>query len=414
LDIPRDPPRKRRRYIYGGIVLSVVLLLTMALSRLEHAPPSVERATLWIDSVRQGEMVRQVRGPGTLVPEQVRWVPAITAGRVERLHVRPGQTVEKATVLLELSNPDVQLEALEAQRELSAAEAELVNLRSTLQTERLNQEGSVATVRAEYQEAKRAAAAALALDKKDMLSDMEVQRAKDQAEELETRYGIEQQRLRVLTESLDSQLELQKAQVERLRAIARFHQKRVESMNVNTGANGVLNELPLELGQWVTPGEILARVAQPGRLKAELRIPETQAADVAIGQRASIDTRNGIVPGRVMRIDPSAQNGTVTVEVALEGALPRGARPDLSVDGTVEIERLEDVLYVGRPAYGQEESTVGLFRLDPDGDSATRVSVQLCKSSVNTIQVMQGLRPGDRVIISDMSQWDAHDRVRLR
>ena len=414
MDIPREPPRKRRRYVYGGIALGVILLLTMALSRLEPAPPTVERATLWIDSVRRGEMVRQVRGPGTLVPEQIRWVSAVTAGRVEKLPVRPGQVVEEGTLLLELTNPDVQLEALEAQQQLSEAEADLVNVRTALETQRLNQEGVVATTRADYQEAKRNAAASTALDKKGMLSSMEVGRSKDREDELATRFEIEQQRLRVLEQSLERQVALQKAQVERLRAIAQFHQNRVASMQVRAGSAGVLQELPLELGQWANPGQLLAKVAQPGRLKAVLRIPETQAKDVQVGQRTSIDTRNGIVPGRVFRIDPAVQNGTVTVEVALEGELPKGARPDLSVDGTIEIERLSDALYVGRPAYGQAESTVGLFRLEPDGENAVRVNVELGRSSVNTIEVKNGLKPGDKVIISDMSQWDSHDRVRLR
>ena len=392
----------------------MILLLTMALSRLEPAPPTVERATLWIDSVRRGEMVRQVRGPGTLVPEQIRWVSAVTAGRVEKLPVRPGQVVEEGTLLLELTNPDVQLEALEAQQQLSEAEADLVNVRTALETQRLNQEGVVATTRADYQEAKRNAAASTALDKKGMLSSMEVGRSKDREDELATRFEIEQQRLRVLEQSLERQVALQKAQVERLRAIAQFHQNRVASMQVRAGSAGVLQELPLELGQWANPGQLLAKVAQPGRLKAVLRIPETQAKDVQVGQRTSIDTRNGIVPGRVFRIDPAVQNGTVTVEVALEGELPKGARPDLSVDGTIEIERLSDALYVGRPAYGQAESTVGLFRLEPDGENAVRVNVELGRSSVNTIEVKNGLKPGDKVIISDMSQWDSHDRVRLR
>jgi HlyD family secretion protein len=415
LDIPRQPVnKKRRRLMYGGAALAGVAIVTMAISRLEPAAPSVERATLWIDTVRKGEMLRQVRGPGTLVPEQVRWVTAVTAGRIEQIHVRSGTTVTAGTLLLELSNPDVQLEALSAQQQLSAAEAELVNLRTTLETQRLNQEATVASTQAQYAEAKRTADVALALDKKELLSPNEVGNARDKAVELDTRLKIERQRLAVMTQSIKEQIALQEAQVAKLRDIARYQEARVQSMKVLAGANGVLQEEALEPGQWVQPGTILAKVAQPGRLKAVLRIPETQVKDVTAGQPASIDTRNGIASGRVMRVDPAAQNGTVTVEVSLEGELPKGARPDLSVDGTIEIERLKNVLYVGRPAYGQAESTVGLFKLTPDGKEATRVNVKLGRSSVNTIEVVQGLNVGDRVIISDMSAWDAHNRVRLR
>ena len=415
MDIPRQPVnKKRRRYMYGGAALAGVAVVTMAISRLEPAAPAVERATLWIDTVRKGEMVRQVRGPGTLVPEQIRWVSAVTAGRVEQIHVRSGTRVTAGTLLLELSNPDVQLEALSAEQQLSAAEAALVNLRTTLETQRLNQEAAVATAQSQYQEAKRTADVALALDKKELLSPNEIGNARDKAVELETRLNIEKQRLAVMSQSIRQQIALQEAQVAKLRDIARYQEGRVQSMKVLAGAEGVLQEMSLEPGQWVQPGTILAKVAQPGRLKAVLRIPETQVKDVTVGQPASIDTRNGIASGRVMRVDPAAQNGTVTVEVSLEGELPKGARPDLSVDGTIEIERLENVLFVGRPAYGQAESTVGMFRLEPNMKDAVRVNVKLGRSSVNTIEVVQGLNVGDRVIISDMSAWDSHNRVRLR
>jgi HlyD family secretion protein len=420
LDIRREPPKKRRRYVYIAAGLVGIAGTTLALSRLEPAAPSVERGTLWIDSVRKGTMLRQVRAPGTLVPEQIRLISAVTAGRVEQILVRPGTPVTAQTALLEMSNPDVQLQALEAQRQLTAAEGDLVNLRSSLETARLQQEGAVATLRTQHQEAQRTLKVVTALEGKKLASENEIKTVRERAAELEQRLEIEQQRLQVLTESQKGQLALQKAQVERNRAIAQFQEDRVQSMKVVAGSDGVLQELggaqtgQLELGTWVNPGFILAKVAQPGKLKAVLRVPETQAKDVVLGQPTSIDTRNGVVAGHVMRIDPAVQNGTVAVEVALEGQLPRGARPDLSVDGTIEIERLQNVLYVGRPAYGQAESVVGLFRLEPDGKTASRVNVKLGRSSVNTIEVVQGLQPGDRVIISDMTQWDNADKVRLK
>ena len=414
MDIPREPPSKKKRYIIGAIAVVGIVAITAALGRLEPAAPSVDRATLWIDTVRQGQMVVQVRGPGTLVPEQIQWISAITGGRVEKIHERPGKTVTPSTLILEMTNPDVQLEALSAEQQLNAAEAVLVQLKLSLQTDRLAQEGVVATARSEYQTAKRQADVAVALDKKGLMSPQEVGDARDKATESETKFKVETQKLDELSKSVDEQIALQKQQVERLRAIAQFQRSRVRSMEVLAGAEGVLQDMDLQPGQWVQPGQLLAKVAQPGRLKAVLRIPETQAKDVQIGQVASIDTRNGIVAGHVIRVDPSVQNGTVTIDVGLEGKLPPGARPDLSVDGTVEIERLKDVLYVGRPAYGQAESTVGIFKLTPDGSEATRVNVKLGRASVNTIVVEQGLNVGDRVIISDMSNWDSHDRVRLR
>lgn len=414
MDIPREPKSKRRRWILGGAAVAGVVIITAALGRLEPAAPSVDRGTLWIDTVRKGEMLRQVRGPGTLVPEQILYISAVTGGRVERIQVRPGEKVTANTLILEMSNPDVQLEALSAEQQLNAAEAALVSLRTTLETQRLNQEGTVATTQQQYNEAKRNADVANGLDTKGLLSPVEVGNARDRATEAGKRLEVETQRFSVMSKSIDEQMALQRQQVQRLRAIADFQRKRVESMQVRAGTDGVLQDMDLQPGQWVQPGTLLAKVAQPGRLKAVLQIPETQAKDVALGQPAAIDTRNGIVKGRVVRMDPSAHNGTVTMDVALDGTLPPGARPDLSVDGTIEVERLENVLYVGRPAYGQAESTVGLFKLTPDGKEAVRVNVKLGRSSVNTIEVVQGLNVNDKVIISDMSAWDSHDRVRLR
>jgi len=443
VDIPRAPRPKRLRNALIAAGLVVAAAGTAALTRLEPAAPSVERATLWIDTVRRGPFVRQVRAPGTLVPEHVRLVSALTAGRVEQMLVRPGTAVEAGTVLLEMSNPDVQLQLLEAERQLGAAEAQLVNLRNQLETGRLQQQAAVAQITSEYNEARRNAAVFEALDKKGMSSANEVAAARDRARELAERRALEEQRLTLARRAIGRQLALEAANVERLRGVAQFMRDRVDAMKVVAGEPGVLQEMDLDLGQWVTPGQVLARVAQPGRLKAELRVPETQAKDVAMGQRVAIDTRtgsgagsaadtaragggagtaagmatSGVIPGRVLRVDPAVQNGTVMVEVALEppgGQLPRGARADLSVDGTVEIERLADVLSVGRPAYGQPESTVGLFRLTPDGTAAERVQVVLGRASVTAVEVVRGLNPGDRVIVSDVSQWDAHERLRIK
>jgi RND family efflux transporter MFP subunit len=322
--------------------------------------------------------------------------------------------VAAGSALLELSNPDVQLEALEAGRQVTAAEAALVNLQTSLATQRLTQQATIASAQASASDAQRQAAMLASLGEKKLASSNDIAQASERATEQTARLAAERARLKVMDDAMAQQISLQRSEVQRARAIAEFQRQRVASMHVSAPEDGVLQTLPLELGQWVVPGQVLATVAQPGRLKAVLRVPETQARDVVIGQPVDVDTRNGIAKGHVMRVDPSVQNGTVTVEVALDGTLPRGARPDLSVDGTIEIERLSNVLHVGRPAYGQGESTVGLFRLDPDGSYATRVPVKLGRSSVTTIEVVQGLKAGDRVITSDMSQWDNVERVKLK
>jgi multidrug resistance efflux pump len=358
-------------------------------------------------------MVLQLRAPGTLVPERVRWISAVTSGRVERRLAEIGQEVKPETVLLVLSNPDVQLEALESERQLTEARGKRVDLRTSLESERLNQQGVVASAKSEYLEAKRNATAAESLVRQQLISVMEAKRARDRVEELGIRYDVEQRRLAVLTDAIGSQVALQEAQVDRLRAVTEFQRGRVRSMEVRAGTKGILQELPLEVGQWAQAGATLARILEPGRLKAVLRLPETQAKDVAVGQPASIDTRNGVVRGRVSRIDPAVQNGTVTVDVTLEGELPRGARPDLSVDGTIEVERLTDVLHVGRPAYAQGNSTLRLFKLVENGQAAERVTIELGRISVNRAEIRRGLQAGDKVIISDMSRWNQSDRVRL-
>lgn len=415
MDIPRKAGPKRRKWItYGGAGVLLLGVATAALARMDPAAPSVDRATLWVDTVARGEMMRQVRGPGTLVAENIRWISAVTQGRVERKLVEPGTTVAEGAVLVELSNPDVERAALEAQRQLTAAQAELTTLRTNLQNQLLTQQGTIAQIQAQYNQARRQAESAEALARQNMVSSQELATARDNAADLQTRLNVERQRLGQMGSSMRQQIAGQESQVVMLRRLAEFNQGQIASMQVRSPQAGVLQELPVELGQWVNSGATLAKVVQPGTLKAVLRIPETQARDIAVGQPASIDTRNGVVPGRVTRIDPAAQNGTVTVDVALTGPLPRGARPDMSVDGTVDLERLGNVLHVGRPAYGQPESTVGMFRLLPGGGGAERVNVQLGRGSATSVEVLRGLNPGDVVILSDMSQYDESQRVRLK
>ena len=414
MDIPRAPVnKKRKRTIWALAGIAVVVVVTVALSRLSPAAPSVDRATLVIDTVARGPMVREVRGPGTLAPESPTFISAVTSGRVDRVILRPGAKVEANTVLIQMSNPDVELQALSADQVVSAAEATLVTLRTSLETQRLSQEGVVAQMQADYLEAQRTAVADDSLAQRNLIARYDLTKAHDQVTMTRSKLDIEQRRLAVIAGSVDSQIALQQGQVEKLRAIAQFQRGRVASMNVTAGAAGVLQDLSLEAGQWVQAGQQLAEVVQPTRLKAVLRIAETQAAEVALGQLADIDTRNGIVKGHVSRLDPQAENGTVAVDVALDGALPQGARPDLSIEGTITIERLPNVLHVGRPAYGQSNSTVGLFKLVQGGRYAVRVNVQLGRSSVNSVEVLGGLAVGDQVILSDMSRYDSVDRVKL-
>ena len=414
MDIPRAPVKNRKRYVQGGIAVGGVILITILLASLKPAAPSVDREIVSLDGVRRGLMVREVRGPGTLVPEHIRWISALTPARVERIFVQPGTQVTPATVLLELANPDVQIEALDAQRQLTAAEGELVNLRTSLHGARLTQTGVVAQTRSEYLSAKRAAVVADSLEIIGGLSRNDVSLAREKASELEARYDIEKQRLDLLTSTVDSQLAVQREQVVRLRAITAFRLSRLSSLQVRPPEEGVLQELNLQPGQWVVPGTILAKVVQPGKLKAVIRIPETQAPGLAIGQAASVDTRTGFVAGHVVRIDPSATEGTVTVDIALDGALPDGARPDISVDATITLERLSDVLFTGRPAYGQPNSTIGMFKLVEGGRYAVRVPVKVGRTSVNAIEIVQGLAAGDSVILSDMTRYDNVERVRLK
>jgi HlyD family secretion protein len=404
---------RKESFCAGGCV-ALGLLITLGLSRLKPAAPSVDGSTLWIDTVKRGPMLRQVRGPGSLVPEEIRWIPAQTDGRVERVLVKPGSPVDPSTVLVELSNPELARDALDAEWQVKAAQAELENVKVKLRRDLMDQQASAATLQSDLHQAQLQAETNEGLYKEGLVAQLTLKLSQVKAQELATRNEIEKQRLASVSDAAKAQTDAQVAKVEQLRALWQLKRSQLEALKVRAGAHGVLQELPVQVGQRVTAGSNLARVVQPEKLKAELKIAETQARDVQIGQPASIDTRNGVVAGRVSRVDPAVQNGTVTVDVALDGALPKGARPDLSVDGTIELDRLADVVSVGRPAFGQEQSVVGLFRIAAGGSEATRVKVRLGKTSVNTVEVLDGLKPGDRVILSDMSAWDAYDRVRLK
>jgi HlyD family secretion protein len=408
--------KKLRRISFAIAGLLVIGLVSVVLARLKPASPTVERATVWVDTVKRGSMLRQVRGLGTLIPvdEARRWVPAATQGRVERIAIRPGAIVTPDTVVLELSDPQLQQLLTDAENQLRAAEADLNGLEAKLTTDRLTQRSVAATVAADYEAAKLDKEVNENLAKDGLVSALILKQSTVRAESLATRNKIEQDRLTVAEQNFKAQLKSQQARIDQLRSLYNLRFQQVNQLRVRAGMNGVLEQVPVEVGQQIAPGANLARVADPTRLKAELRIAETQARDLTIGQRAQVDTRNGMIDGKVIRIDPAAQQGTVTVDVALEGELPRGARPDLSVDGTIEIERLDSVLFVGRPAFGQEQSTVGLFKVDATTGEAARVQVQLGKSSVNTIEVRGGLTEGDQVILSDMSAWDAFPSIRLR
>lgn len=405
--------KKRRQIVLGTAAVLGLLLLTLGVSQLEPAAPSVDGASVWIDEVKRGPMLRQVRGLGTLVPEELRWIAATTDGRVERRLILPGREVEPDSVILELSNPELQQLALEAVSNLRAAEAQLAELRVRLQSERLNQEATLAQMESEARQARLQADADATLGEQGLVADLTRQISTVAAEEMEKRVAFERERLAIADQAIQAQLAVQEASVQQVRALARLRQDQVEGLRVKAGIEGVLQQVPVEVGEQVTAGTNLARISQPEKLKAMVRIAETQARDVRIGLEAKVDTRNGIIPGRVSRVDPAVQNGTVTVDIELRGDLPKGARPDLTVDGTIEIERLDDVLFVGRPTQGQPESAVGLFRLVPGTDEAQRVRVELGRASVSTIEVRDGLAEGDRVVLSDTSEWDNHDRIRL-
>lgn len=416
MDVPRPINKRRRRMIhtlYGIGGVTALAAITLGLSYLKPAAPAVSRSSIWMDTVKRGPMLRQVRGLGTLIPEAIRWIPAATEGRVERILIQPGTAVKPESVVLEMSNPELENAAMDAEWQLKAAEADFITLRVRLQSQLLDQKAQFATVEASARQAGLQAEADGELSSHGLISDLALKLSKSRAEELATRQGLERQRLEISAESTQAEKAAQEARLEQLRAQAALKRSQVRQLRVRAGIAGVLQQLPVEVGQRVAPGATLAKVTVPGRLKAELKIAETQAKDIQIGQRASIDTRNGVVEGEVSRVDPAVQSGTVKVDVALTGPLPKGARPDLSVEGTIELERLDDVLYVGRPAFGQEQSLVGLFRIENEGKGAVRVQVKLGRSSVSTVEILDGLEAGDQVILSDTSAWDSFDRLRL-
>lgn len=408
--------KRKKRIIYATIAGVVLIGVTIALAQLKPAAPTVEKNLVWMGEVKRGPMVRQVRGLGTLVPEEIRWIAARTQGRVDKIVIRPGTPVEPGTLILELTNPDVVSNANNAQSQLLAAEAQLANLRNQLESQLLAAEAAAARAKSNFETTKLRADVQEQLFRDGLVSDLELKLAKATAADGAVSNEIEQKRYAFAKDSIKPQLAVQEAEVERLRSAAALRQEELEALKVRSPMAGVLSALPVEVGAQVQPGTNIARVADTSKLKAEIRIAETQARDVAVGQLAQIDTRNGIVEGKVSRIDAAVQNGTVLVDVTITNELPRGARPDLSVDGTIELERLDDVLYVGRPAFGQEKSTVGIFKANGSQTVATeavRVQVQLGRSSVNTIEIVSGLQPGDWVILSDMSPWDSNDRIRL-
>jgi HlyD family secretion protein len=407
--------KRRRQMILAAVAVVVVAAATIAVSRLRPAAPSVERGTVWMDTVKRGSMLRQVHGNGSLIPSQesVRQIPAETEATVVRIRILPGSQVKADDILLEMSNPQTEQAALDAGLQLKAAEAEYQSQRVTLESNLMNEKAGAATVDADYRQAQRQADTDKALYDLGVISGLAYKASKGKSDELTTRNDLETQRLVIGQKAIESQLAEQQAKVDQMRALAALKRKQLDALQVRAGIDGVLVDLPLQVGQHVQPGTMLAKVVQPNHLMAELKIAETQARDVQFGEPAAIDTHNGIISGTVMRVDPAVQNGTVTVDVKLTSELPKGARPDLSVDGTIDLERLDNTLYVGRPAFGQENSTISLFKLDADGKEATRVPVKVGSESVNSIQVFEGLREGDTVILSDMSRWDKVDRIRI-
>jgi HlyD family secretion protein len=416
MDIPRPSQAKaklRKRLLIGGITGVALIGITIALARLKPAVPTVDRSLVWIDTVKRGPMTREVHGLGTLTPQDISWIPARTAAHVDRIVLNPGAAVEPDSIILTLSDPGVQQAALDADSQLKSAEADLENTKVQLQSSVLQAESDAATAQATYEQARLKASVEEELVKDGLDSALNLQLAKVTAQQSETLNRIQEKRYAFAQASTVPQIAVKQAVVDQDRAQARLRHADYDALNVRARMKGVLQSIAVDVGAQVQPGANLARVADPKHLMAQVQIAETQARDMQIGQKAQIDTHNGIVPGRVSRIDPSVTNGTVTVDVIFTDPLPKGARPDLSVDGTIELEHLEDVVFVGRPAFGDEHSTVGIFRLALDGAHAARTQVQLGRSSVSTIEIVRGLEPGDRVILSDMSQWDANDRIKL-
>jgi HlyD family secretion protein len=421
MDFPRPfaaRARRRRQILYAGIGVALIAAITMGVSKLKPAAPSLDRSSLWIDTVKRGPMVRQVHGLGTLTPEEIRWIPTITDGRVEKILVRPGTPVKADTVLVILSNPTVEQQAFDAEWKLRAEEAQYHNLEVTLQSQVLDQQANAVKAEQDAEDARMKAESDEELAKVGVVPEQVRKLSAGSSRQLAIRATIEQQRYLNAQKQLEAQLAAEKAKVEQARAMYGLQQKQKSMLKVRAGMDGILQELSLngntlQEGQQTPAGTTIAKVANPKRLKAELKIPETQTKDVQIGQSAQVDTHNGVVEGKVIRIDPSVQNGTRTVDVALNGDLPQGAVPDLSVDGTIDLERIASVLFTGRPTFGQEKTTIGMFKLEGDGKTAVRVRVVLGRSSVNTVEILDGLKDGDQVILSDMSRWDSYDRIRL-
>jgi HlyD family secretion protein len=416
MDVPREgvaaKKRKRRILIISASAVGLILA-TFALSRLKPAAPSVDRSSVWIDTVKKGPMVRQVRGLGTLVPEEFRWLPTTTEASVEKILIWPGTKVEPGDVILELTSPELEQSAHEAESKAKGAEAELASEKATLQRELLDQESKAAVAHSAYEQAKMERQTNDQLAKNGLVADLVYRTSKIKEEECQKTDDIEQKRWTFSRDSIEPQLASKQAAVDQANQLAKLKLDQVEKLHVKAGMSGVLQALPVQVGQRVKPGDNLARVADPSKLKAQIKIAETQAKDIQPNQQAVIDTRNGVVKGHVKRIDPAVEQGTVTVDVAFDEELPKGARPDLSVDGTIELERLDNVVFVGRPAFGQENNTVGMFKLVAGSNEAVRTPVKLGKSSVNTIEILSGLNPGDQVILSDTSAWDSHERIRL-
>jgi RND family efflux transporter MFP subunit len=407
--------KRQRSLLYAAIAVVVVGAAAFFVLRLKPAVPAVERSSIWTDVVKRGPLVRQVRGPGSLVPreDRIRLIPAETEATVVRIRVLPGAKVTADTVLMDLADPTLMQQLLDAQLQLKAALADYQNTQAKLESDLMTQKAGAATVGADQQQAALQAQTDKSLYDLGVISGLTYSASKGKSDELKQRDDLEKQRLKLNGAAIATQLAVAQTKVDQARAILGLKQKQLDALSVRAGIDGVLVDLPHQVGEHVAPGITLAKVVQPDQLKASLKIAETQARDIQIGQPAEIDTHNGVIPGKVTRIDPAVQNGTVTVDVELEGALPQGARPDLSVDGTIDLDRMADVLYVGRPALGNENSTISLFRLSPDGTTAVRVPVKVGRASVNSIQVLEGLQPGDTVVLSDMSRWDSNDRLRI-
>ncbi len=417
MDIVRPEVKRKKKirlilYIVAAVVL--IPLVTYALSRLKPAAPSVDTGTIWTDTVKRGPMLREVRGLGTLVPETILFIPANSDGRVEKRYILAGAPVKADTAILDLSNPELQQSALDAEFQEKGARANLEQTKALLQNQLMDKRTQAASISSAYHTALLDRETNQKLAENGLVSDLIYKKSQVAAAELEKQDVLAQKEVETFENSIASQVAVQQASLDAKSAMYSLKKSQLDQLHVRPGIDGVLQELDVEVGQKVTMGTVLARVAQPTHLKAQLKIAETQAKDIVIGQKASIDTHNGIIAGHVTRIDPAVQNGTVTVDVGLDGALPTGARPDLSVEGTVEIERLADILFVGRPVHGEANSTVGLFKVVDDGKEASRVQVQLGRSSVNTVEIVRGLEVGDKVILSDMSAWDNYDRVQLK